>query len=357
MQFTLTHGDREITMIRQSKKHQFGHRDKRGMQNLANNLSHYRWENEFEDAFKGRRVLVTGATGFVGTQLCEALVSLGAQVYGIALETETSSKTRGVCLSSIDLSCFEATQNAVNDIQPDLVYHLAALVNTNQDISFVHPTLQHNLVGSINLMVSLAGKPCQRTILTTSSETPLPGCPPNSPYAASKLAIAAYANMFHQLYNFPVVLARPHMSYGPRQLTKKLIPYIITSILSNTPPLLSSGKRILDMVYIKDLVRGLLLVGIKDHVEGITFDIGTGKGISIKDIVQNIQALMPTTCPAIFNALPDRTDDFAQIASPYNAQSILGWHPIWSLEAGLKETIQWYRKEFDVLEPRQEAKI
>jgi UDP-glucose 4-epimerase len=320
------------------------------MQNQANNISHYRWEIEFEEVFKGKRVLVTGATGFVGTQLCEALVSLGAQVYGIALEAETSSKINGVCLSSIDLSCFDAAQNMVNDIRPDLVYHLAALVNTNQDISFVHPTLQHNLVGSINLMLSLAGKSCQRTILTTSSETPQPGFPPNSPYAASKLAVAAYANMFHQLYNFPVVLARPHMSYGPRQLTKKLIPYIITSILRDTPPLLSSGKRILDLVYIKDLVRGLLLMGIKDHVEGITFDIGTGKGISIKDIVQNIQTLMPTTCTAVFNALPDRTDDFAQIANLQNAQLLLGWHPVWSLEDGLQETIEWYRKDIDALE-------
>ena len=160
--------------------------------------------------------------------------------------------------------------------------------------------------------------------------------------------MTSYAKMFHNLYDLPIVIARPHMNYGPRQSQNKLIPYIICSFLKNTPALLSSGRRICDLVYVKDLVRALLLLGVAREVAGgCTFDIGTGIGTSIKEIAAQIATLMRTNCNIMFNALPDRVGEFPQVANIKRISTDLGWQPYWTIDEGLIETIKYYRKNLN----------
>jgi len=306
------------------------------------NLRQYSWRQEFGDQFNGRRVLVTGARGFVGSYLCEALLSLGAKVYGTKLNTLSDNEVDGIRFMSVDLRNQQAAKEIVEASNPDFTYHLAALVDTHQQVDLVLPALQHNLVGTLHLLMALLDRQCQRIVITSSSETPPHGQAPNSPYAASKLAMMAYAEMFHTLYGLPVVMARPHMTYGPRQPEDKLIPYVICSILENTSPMLSSGGRICDMVYVKDVVRGLLCMAISNAAVGCTFDIGTGKGVSIREIVTRITALMRTSCFPIFGDLTDRVGEFPQIADIKNSCAALGWQPRWTMDEGLIETIEWY---------------
>jgi len=304
----------------------------------------YSWHHEFGDQFKGRRVLVTGAGGFVGSHLCTALVSLGAEVYGVDLNNFFKNEVNGIRLLNVDLSINQdVVQETVKIVNPDFTYHLAGLVDTRQEIGLVLPTLRHNLFGTVHLLIALKGSQCRRVVVISSSETPQYGNSPNSPYAASKLAMAAYAEMFHTLFGLPVVIARPHLSYGPRQPQNKLIPYLICSMLKDTPPMLSSGNRICDMIYINDLVRALLLMTISEFAVGCSFDIGTGEGISVREIAARISVLMKTPCHPVFGTVVDRIGEFSQVANTKMIHSSLGWKPYWTMDEGLIETIEWYK--------------
>jgi UDP-glucose 4-epimerase len=304
------------------------------------------WLNEFEGRYSGRRVLITGASGFVGSHLIDALLFLGADVYGASLISTTSSTDDRINSIDVDLNNPQDVKHLIEHTKPEYVFHMAGLVNTCQDIDYVLPTFQNNLFVSLNLMLALANYQCQRIIITGSSETPLHGEIPNSPYAASKLAVTFYAEMFQMLYHQPIVVARPFMSYGPGQSSDKLIPYIINSYLQKRQPLLTSGNRICDLIYIKDIVRGLLTIGLCDESIGESVDFGSAINISIRDIALRIAKLMGSECLPKFGAIPDRVSEHCQIANIEKTKMAIGWVPRWTLDEGLLETITWYKQGF-----------
>lgn len=299
---------------------------------------------------RGRRILITGAGGFVGLHLCEALVELGAAVHALSRSADTYGLPTGVQTHSLDLQDLNSVKACLSSVKPEIVYHLAGLVNTRQDLNLVLPTLKNNLEGSVNLFLALAENPCQRLVVVGSSEEPTAGrlgAVANSPYAASKEAATEYAKMFHDIFSLPVVIARPFMSYGPRQPVKKIIPYVITSFLAGISPEISSGKRICDLIYIQDLVMGLILAGVRPNLVGESIDLGTGVGSSIHDAVNLVSEIMGTPLPPKFGAVPDRLYEAPQIANSEVTFQLLGYHPQWSLSDGIKSTIDWYRKNPD----------
>lgn len=302
----------------------------------------YRYEQEFADRFRGRSVLVTGATGFVGTNLCQALRSIGAQVTGLALPGSLGYAPDPDGVLPVDLSDEASARRAVESIQPEIVFHLAGMVDTRQTSDLVIPTLTHNLLGAVHIMTALVGTRCQRLLVVTSSESPPSGRRPNSPYAASKLAMVMYAEMYFATWGLPVVVARPHLVFGPHQPPEKLIPYLIRCGLDNDPPLLSSGKRLCDPVYIKDFVRALLQMALAEGAIGMTFDVGTGDGMSVAQIATRVLSLLGATAPPVFGVRADRAGEVPQVADLTSTQAVLAWRPIWSFDEALRETIDWY---------------
>jgi len=303
------------------------------------------WKNEFGNHFRGKSVLVTGATGFIGSHLSEVLLSLGAVVYGIGLPCHYSKIVPGVDYLEADLIHDEIIiQRLLTDISPSFIYHLAGLVDTRQDIEMVIPTLENNLIGSIKLLIALTKVSCERIIITGSSEAPINRYYPNSPYAASKLALIGYANMFNKLYGLPVAVARPFMCFGPHQPKDKLISSVILSIINGHAPKLSSGERICDLIYINDMVRGLLWMAINENSVGQILDLGMGVGFTIREIVGVISELMNSEFPPEFGILSDRIYDFPQIANLSDTTNIIGWKPLWTLNEAVVETINWYKK-------------
>lgn len=306
----------------------------------------YSWATEFGDIFADRKILVTGATGFVGSHLCDALVALGAEVHGLSLDIPARSHEASWKPWIMDLTDLGSTQVLISQIKPQTVFHMAGLVDTRQEMALLVPTLQSNLVGTLHLLMAVAATQCERVLVTGSSEEPEVGSIdgiPTSPYAASKGAAVAYSRMFHFLYQLPVVIARPFMCYGPRKPLSKLIPYTIVSLLSGERPQLSSGRRVCDLVYVLDLVRGLLKASAQIELTGKAIDLGTGDGIAIRDVVALIAELTGSTSRPIFGALPDRLGEGPQVADLRATQQFLDWQPLWSLREGLIETIDWYR--------------
>lgn len=307
----------------------------------------YSWQVEFGHTFAGHRVLVTGATGFIGYHLCEALGALGAEVYGLSRNASSVNLPKECKPEPVDVRDYEVVKEILSELRPGLIYHLAGMVTARQEISLVLPMLQHNLIGTVHLLLAATETNCSRFVYVGSSEEICEKKSdqiPSSPYAAAKKAGNLYARMFHRLYNLPVVIVRPFMVYGPRQEITKLVPYSIVSLLRGEPPQASSAQRVCDFVYVLDVVRGLLKAGVVPRVVGETMDLGTGSGSRVQDVVNLLVKLTDSELEPVFRARANRIGESTQIADCEKTKRLLGWEPLWSLRDGLAETVAWYRE-------------
>lgn len=295
---------------------------------------------------KNSRVLVTGARGFIARHLCQRLSREGAEVFG-AIRHASDEPDGHSEYQETDLTDAAAVRRLVQNIRPDFVFHLASVVTGSRDRKFVLPTFQNNLSTTINLLVAIAEFGCSRMILAGSQETPSAVSAPCSPYAASKLASSVYASMFHALYKTPVVTARIFMVYGPAQLDlTKLVPYVITSLLQSTPPRLSSGIRLVDWIYVDDVVGGLIAMAKAPGIDGQVIDLGSGVLTSIRDVVTELVRLTDSKVVPLFGAVPDRPLEVEAQANLQAAREYLDWEPSVSLTDGLRLTVQWYQERF-----------
>ncbi|HEX2982392.1 MAG TPA: NAD(P)-dependent oxidoreductase [Ignavibacteriales bacterium] len=291
------------------------------------------------------QVLVTGASGFIGERLVAKLNEEGIKAYCISREAKSSSSEL-VEWVKCDLADYEETRKVFEHVKPDYVFHLASYVTGSRDLKAVASTFKCNLASAVNLLILAQEHGCKKIILAGSLEDSLSGDKiiPQSPYAAAKFSAAAYANMFYHLYKTPVVIAKLFMVYGPGQKDMtKLIPFVIESLLKGNPPKMSSGKRLVDWIYVDDVVDGLLKIAATDGLEGETIDLGTGGFVSIRDLVQKLSDVMHNEKELLFGALPDRPMEKEIAANIANTKQKLGWEPKVSLEEGLKSTVEYYK--------------
>lgn len=215
-----------------------------------------------------------------------------------------------------------------------------------RDVGVVRSTLQSNLVSTVNLMSSLVDHGCRSLVLAGSMEEPLlGGDTPGSPYAAAKWAGSGYARMFHALYGLPVVTARIFMTYGPAQPDRnKLIPYVTDCLLRDEAPALSSGDRLVDWVYVDDVVEGLLAAAAEPGAAGETVDLGSGRLVPIRGVVEQLVRLANRGVTPAFGALADRPMEHSRVADVERSHALIGWAPSTSLEDGLARTVAWHRE-------------
>lgn len=298
-------------------------------------------------ALSGSSVLVTGGTGFVGHHLCDLLIQSGASVH---VGTRSGNVPSGCLPVRVDMRDGAAVLAAFNRVSPAWVFHLAATVDARRTSDLVRATLEDNLVGTVNLLAAAHAVGCKRVVVAGSSEEgdDLRN-PPTSPYAASKMAARAYARMYHSLFGLPVVIARPFMCYGPMQAPNKIIPYTILSFLRGVVPELSSGKRVCDFIYVRDVARGLIMCALGPGVEGRTIDLGTGQASSIHDVVVKLATMLGTREQLAFGGRDDRVLETEQVAYRSGGERLAGWSPMWSLDEGLHETVEWYREWISTL--------
>ena len=312
------------------------------------------------------RALVTGARGFIGTALCRRLIASGVEVHAVsrsppadaqywrhsaAGEVGHAAPATTVHWWNADLAEIEAARSLVRAIRPDTTFHLASLATGSRSLEMVLPIFQNNFMAALNLLMATAENSAGRIVLAGSFEEPDEVVSvPCSPYAAAKWSASGYARMFHALYQLPVVIAKIFMVYGPGQSDHtKLIPYVTISLLRGEAPKLSSGIRLVDWIYVDDVVDGLIGCAQTSGIDGCTVELGSGEMHSIREIVQQLSDLVACPIGPQFGALPDRPLERVKKANIAELHRLIGWRPSTSLRAGLASTIEWYRKQVELI--------
>jgi UDP-glucose 4-epimerase len=307
-----------------------------------------------QNFFFGKKILVTGASGFIGTHLCKDLYAHAAEVHGISrnLPAAESNVVRWWQGYLEDISSVRAIMHKV---KPDIVYHLASYVTGSRAIEHVLPTLNSNFVSTVNLLIATAEIGCQRIVLAGSLEEPdfdQDLITPSSPYAAAKWASSNYARMFHDLYQVPVVTAKIFMVYGPEQNLRFLIPYVISSLLEGVPPKVSSGTRSVDWIYVNDLVSGLLAMAHAPNIEGSTIDLGSGSLTTVREVIEQLVGCVNDQVHPEFGAIPDRSREQIRVANTANSYTKLGWKSLTPIEEGLKLTVEWHKNQLATIQTK-----
>ena len=303
------------------------------------------------NSLSGRRLLVTGGSGFIGARLCRRAVREGAVVHTVSRRRQ--AVTEDLRWERVDLTDQAAVRELLRRVQPEIVLHLASEVSGARGRDLVVPMLQANLVTAVNVMLACSEVECRRLVLAGSMEEPDLGnadAVAQSPYAVAKWAALAYARLFRALYELSVVHLRLFMVYGPGQHDlRKLVPYVTVSLMRGVAPKLTSGERPVDWVYVDDVVDAFLRAAVAPGVEGRSLDIGSGELVTARALVLRLRELVGGEAEPAFGAIADRQLERVRAADPERAAEALGWRPRMPLADGLERTVEFYRSHLSRL--------
>lgn len=316
-------------------------------------------------------MLVTGAGGFIGSQLAERLVELGADVHGFFRYTSTGSlgwieHAEAGVRSAIDpifgdLRDADAVQHAVRGA--DLVFHLGALIGI--PYSYVHPreTFDTNVTGTFNVVTAARDHDVSLVVHTSTSETygtatyvPIDEKHPlqaQSPYSATKIAADKLAESFHHSYGLPVTTVRPFNTYGPRQSPRAVIPTIVSQGLRGTAVALGHVAPTRDFTFVSDTVEGFIRAAVAGSV-GQTFNLGSGQEISIGGLVELVGEALGKQLRVEHDRRRDRptsSEVNRLVADNMRAREVLGWEPTVPLRDGIQRTVEWIAGSSQRLHP------
>jgi UDP-glucose 4-epimerase len=315
------------------------------------------------DDLAGVKVLVTGATGFIGSHLTRRLVADGADVHAL---TSTVSSVYPVRLVDVkdriklhggNLNDSGAMEAVVTHARPEVVFHLGAYTHVGKSWERVDECIQTNVHGTVNLLQALARRPYRRFVYTSTSEVygdvAVPfredaRVEPLSPYAVSKYSGERFCRMLERGRSWPIVVVRPFNAYGPAQSPDRVVPEIIVKALLQERLSMTEGHQTREFNYVEDLVDGFVRAGTVDGIEGDVFNIGGGEEISMRDLAETILELMGDPISPEFGALAERPTEITSMRSDVRkARSALGLREVRPLREGLETTISWYRRELE----------
>jgi dTDP-glucose 4,6-dehydratase len=311
-------------------------------------------------------VFVTGAGGFIGSHLTEELVRQGEEVRAFVrynsrddrglLEELPKEIRNQVDVVMGDLKDPEGVRKAVKGCRT--IFHLGALISI--PYSYVHPFdfIQTNVIGTANLLNACLESPSVEKIVHTSSSevygtaryTPIDEKHPlqaQSPYSASKIAADKLAESYFLSFNLPIATLRPFNTFGPRQSLRAVIPTIISQALEGKRIKLGNTAPRRDFLFVRDTVRGFIAMGKCEEAVGKTVNIGVGQDISIAEVMKNILGLMGKEGQVETEdrrIRPEKSEVMQLLSDTRLAQALFQWAPRYTLEDGLRETIEWYRQ-------------
>lgn len=305
--------------------------------------------------YSNRRVIVTGGSGLVGRRLSASLVTRGAHVYNLDRNEPTSDETPDVNFYRVDLTNKQDTRRAINSIEPEIIFHLAANISRNPEFNMLYNMVTTNLVATINLFSALENNTSLQSIIVagTAEEYGSNEVPfreelrenPASPYSFSKVCQSHLCRLAYRLYGIPAVVLRASLAYGPGQAEVMLIPSLIKTLLRGEPFPMTAGEQKRDFLYIDDLIEAYLLAGSSDSIAGEILNIGLGKSYKVKDIARKIGRLLGREHLIRIGEIDYRKFEVMEYQIDFSqAQKILGWTPKVDIDRGLRLTIEGYKK-------------
>jgi nucleoside-diphosphate-sugar epimerase len=309
----------------------------------------------------GKRVLVTGATGFIGSHMARRLAAEGAEVSVFMRASSDpcllADVLDRVAIHEVDICDEEGVSAAMTQICPDVVFHLAAI---GMSEPFVSPpvAVRVNVQGTLHLLEAARQCGVRRFVHsgtayeygdTASGDAPNQEVlDPVNTYAASKAAARAFVRLYARVYGLSTVTMRLFAVYGPGQPPKTLIPSAVCAALENRDFPLTPGEQMRDFVFVSDVVEGYLRAAAAAGIEGASIDMGTGRACKIRDIAAKLFEMTGSSGKLLVGALPYRpSETMKQVADIRAAREWLGWQATTSLEDGLRQTIDWYRQGYD----------
>lgn len=312
------------------------------------------WEN--------KRVLVTGASGFIGSHVVERLVRLGAKVRAFVhynsrndwglLELLQKETLEHIEVFPGDLTDAALVYRAVTGCQ--IVFHLGALIAIPYSYQAPQQFIDTNVKGTLNVLQACLEERIEKIVHTSTSETygsalytPIDEKHPlqaQSPYAASKIAADKLAESFYCSFGLPVATIRPFNTYGPYQSARAVIPTIISQALSDNVIKLGSLTPTRDLTFVEDTVSGFISVAESTKSIGGIFNVGTGHGVNISELVRIILSIIGVDKHIVADSerfRPVKSEVTVLVCDNTKAREILGWRPQHTLEQGLQYTIEY----------------
>lgn len=313
---------------------------------------------------KDKKVLVTGADGFIGSHLVEELLNAQAQVKAFVyynsfnsygwLDTLPADVLSRIEVVSGDIRDGNGVLEAMKDCE--VVFHLAALIAIPYSYYSPESYIETNVRGTLNVLQAARQLGTARVLVTSTSEVygtaqyvPIDELHPRqgqSPYSATKIGADALADSYYRSFNLPVTIVRPFNTYGPRQSARAVIPTIISQLLSGATEIkLGSIHPTRDLVFVKDTVKGFVEIAQCDSAIGEEVNIATSQEISVLHLAEKLIQIINTNAKII-------TDDERLRPSKSEVERLLGaneklirltnWKPSISLDQGLEQTIEWF---------------
>jgi NAD dependent epimerase/dehydratase len=311
-----------------------------------------------------KKVLVTGADGFIGSHLAEALVNMGCSVTAFcyynsfnswgwidSLPRETVEKLK---IFTGDIRDPNGIRSAMKDI--DVVFHLAALIAIPFSYHSPDSYIDTNIKGTLNILQAARDLNIEKILVTSTSEVygtalyvPIDEKHPRqgqSPYSATKIGADSIAESFYRSFNLPVTIVRPFNTYGPRQSARAVIPTIITQLLQGKEEIrLGSLHPTRDLVFVKDTTAGFIAIAESDKVSGEEINIATQQEISVGDLAQKLIGIINPNAKIVTDEVrlrPEKSEVERLLGSNEKISSLTSWKPKYTIDAGLKETIEWF---------------
>lgn len=314
---------------------------------------------------KNKRVLITGADGFIGSHLTEKLLdencSVKAFVYYNSfnsfgwVDSFPKSKLDNIEIFSGDVRDPNGVRKAVKDV--DIVFHLAALIGIPFSYHSPDSYVDTNIKGTLNILQASRDAGIEKVLVTSTSEVygtaqyvPIDEKHPKqgqSPYSATKIGADAIAESFYKSFGLPVVIVRPFNTYGPRQSARAVIPTVITQLVSGRKKInLGSLNPTRDFNYVTDICRGFIALAGCDNAIGREINIGSGVEISIGDVVDLLMELTGSKAEIVSEGVrkrPKKSEVERLVCDNGLIRQLTGWKPGISLREGLTKTIKWFR--------------
>ncbi len=293
------------------------------------------------------RVLVTGATGFIGQHLCCQLMKLGLTTYGLSRSAASATVPTGVIPIAVDVTRRADVIAALEHVRPTHVLHLAAAGVTDPFLP-IEQAVEVNVSGTVHVLEASYDAGVRRFVhVGTAYEHPAAEAVhgPHNPYVASKMAAWLFWRAFIEKNVLDSVAVRLYHVYGPWQL-RGLIPSAMHAALRHETFKMTPGEQWRDFIFVTDVIAALKSALIAPHIHGKTYDIGTGTGLQVKTVVQRIFEKLDSQGRYVLGALPYRPlEEMKLVASPAAAQTDLHWQTQVQFEEGIVNTIDAYRQQ------------